>query len=196
MSKKILVIKSSPRGERSESNKLVDVLVKKFTGATITNRDVSANIPFVTEKMIGGFYSDPNTHSEETKQALILPKIIVQEVLDNDIIIIGVPMYNFGIPAALKAWVDLVVQAGVTFKFNGPGQYEGLLKNKKAYLILATGGAQIGSPYDLASSYLKSILAFIGITDVTVHGVSGTNIPDVAPIAIKKAKDEIEALTV
>ncbi len=196
MSKKILVVKSSPNGANSHSNKLVDLLVSKFKDASVVTRDVSKGLPLVTSNMIAGFYSDPSTHSDAIKNELKVPNEVVQEFLAADVYVIGVPMYNFGIPAALKSWVDLVVRAGLTFAFSGPGQYKGLVHGKKAYLVLATGGAPIGSDYDLASSYLKNILGFMGITDVEVHGVAGTNIPDVVEKVTKKAELEIEALAV
>ena len=196
MSKKILVIKSSPRGYNSQSNLLVNTLVGKFKDATVTTRDVSAGIPFVTETMIGAFYSNPETHNDSQKQAVTVSNELVKEVLDNDIIIIGSPLYNFSIPAALKAYIDLIVRVGITFKYGETGQFVPLVHGKKAYVVLATGGASIGSPYDGASSYLKTILGFIGITEVEVLGVSGTSIPEIAETAIKTAKENIEALAI
>jgi len=196
MSKKILVVKSSPNGANSHSNKLVDLLVSKFKDATVVTRDVSKGLPLVTSTMISGFYSDPAIHSDVVKNELKIPNEIVQEFMSADVYVIGVPMYNFGIPASLKSWIDLIVRAGLTFAFSGPGQYKGLLNGKKAHLVLATGGAPIGSDYDLASSYLKQILGFMGVTDVEIHGISGTNIPEVVEAATKKAVTEIEELVV
>ncbi|MCA6439926.1 MAG: FMN-dependent NADH-azoreductase [Sediminibacterium sp.] len=198
MGKNILVIKSSPRGANSVSNQLTDALTEKLKGeypdANFTSRDISTGLPFVTEKLIQAFYSDPATHTEDFKQEVAISDELVNELLANEIIVIGLPLYNFTVPAALKAYIDLIVRAGITFKFNGPGQYEGLVHGKKVYLVLATGGAPIGSPYDNASAYLKNILGFLGITDVTVLGASGTNIPEVVENAIKEAKEEIAEL--
>ena len=199
MSKKVLVIKSSPRGANSVSNQLTDVLTERlqaqYPDAVVTSRDVSTGLPFVTESMIYAFYTNPDTHSEEQKEQVAVSNTLVAELLANDVVVIGLPLYNFSVPAALKAYIDLIVRAGVTFKYNGPGQYEGLVHGKKVYLVLATGGAPIGSPYDNASSYLKTILGFLGITDVEVVGASGTNIPDVAENAFAAAKQQIAALS-
>jgi len=96
---------------------------------------------------------------------------LVEELKAADTIVIGAPIYNFNIPAALKAWIDLIARARLTFKYgeNGP---VGLLKNKKAYIVMASGGVPIGSAMDFASGYLQHVLAFVGITDVTIIDAS------------------------
>lgn len=196
MSKNILVLKSSPRGSNAVSNQLVDILKTKFesSGAVITERDISKGLPFVSETLIQAYFSDPATHTDEHKAEVAVSDELINEFLAHDTVVIGLPLYNFSVPAALKAYIDLIVRAGVTFKYNGPGQYEGLVKGKKVYVVLASGGVPIGSDYDQASSYLKNILGFLGVTDVEVLGVSGTNDPAVAEEAITNAKEEIEAL--
>jgi FMN-dependent NADH-azoreductase len=92
---------------------------------------------------------------------------LIAELEAADTIVIGVPLYNFGIPAALKAWIDLIARARRTFRYTEAGP-EGLLKDKKAYLVVASGGVPVGSDYDFATGYLRHVLGFVGITDVTV----------------------------
>ncbi|MGR9791976.1 NAD(P)H-dependent oxidoreductase, partial [Escherichia coli] len=94
-----------------------------YPDANFTSRDISTGLPFVTEKLIQAFYSDPATHTEDFKQEVAISDELVNELLANEIIVIGLPLYNFTVPAALKAYIDLIVRAGITFKFNGPGQY-------------------------------------------------------------------------
>ncbi len=197
MSKKILVLKSSPRGNNAVSNQLVDILKAKFetTNASFTERDISKGFPFVTETLIHAYFSDPLTHTDEQKAEIAISDELTNELLAHDILVIGLPLYNFSIPAALKSYIDLIVRAGVTFKYNEPGKYVGLVKDKKVYLVLAAGGVPIGSAYELASSYLKNVLGFIGITDVVVLGATGTNNPSIAEEEFAKAKAEIESLS-
>ena len=98
-------------------------------------------------------------------------------MFDYDVVVIGAPMYNFSIPAALKAWIDLVARAGLTFRYteNGP---VGMLENKKAYVMLATGGTSIGSEIDYASGYLRHVLGFLGIHDVELISAERMNFND------------------
>lgn len=109
----------------------------------------------------------PAQHAE-----LLQSDALVREVQEADILVIGLAVYNFSVPAAFKAWIDQVVRSKVTFHYaeNGP---EGLLENKKAYVVIASGGTQVGSDIDFFSAYVRHILAFIGITDVTFIDSSG-----------------------
>ncbi len=99
---------------------------------------------------------------------------LVAELKDADVLVIGVPIYNFNVPASLKAWIDMIARARLTFRYteNGP---EGLLQGKKAYLVVATGGVPVGSPVDFATPYLKHALGFIGITDVEIIAADRLN---------------------
>ncbi|MBU3005904.1 FMN-dependent NADH-azoreductase [Paraglaciecola arctica] len=167
----ILSINSSGRYQgsltRLVSEKLVDELQKKSVGLAVTERDLAEGIPFVNEQWIGANFTDSEQRDETQKEALALSDNLVSELQNAEHIIIGSPIYNFSVPAVLKAWVDMVARARVTFQYteNGP---EGLLKDKKAYLVMASGGVPIGSDMDIASIYLKRVLGFMGIIDVTV----------------------------
>ncbi len=152
---------------RNVSQLVVSELQNKLDGASVISRDLIAGLPFVSENWINANFTDEEKRSQQQTQALSLSDGLVAELQKSSHIIIASPIYNFNIPAVLKAWIDLIARAKVTFQYtsNGP---EGLLKNKKAYLVMASGGVPIGSEGDSATSYLKQVLAFIGITDVTV----------------------------
>ncbi len=194
MSKKVLVIKSSSRGTYSHSNNLVDALVAKFSDAEIVTRDVSKDLPLVDLNIMTGYYSPAESYSPEVAEAMVIPNEIVQEFLNADIYIVGAPMYNLSISAGLKSWIDLIVRSGLTFQRVSEGNYKGLLEGKKVYLMVATGDVPVESPYDGASSYLKNTFGFMGVTDITVIGASGTTENGERQFDMAKAK--IDALTV
>lgn len=167
----ILSINSSSRYEgsltRLVSKKLVEELQEKGSDLAIVERDLAKGLPFIDEQWIGANFTDSEQRDDAQKQVLALSDNLVSELQNAGTIVIGSPIYNFSIPGALKAWVDLVARARLTFQYTETGP-EGLLKNKKAYLVMASGGVPIGSEMDLATPYLKQVLGFIGITDVTV----------------------------
>lgn len=114
-------------------------------------------------------------------------------MFEADIIVIGVPIYNFNIPSALKAWLDHLVRAGKTFSYQ-TGRPEGLVKDKKVYLAIASGGVYSDGPmksYDFAEPYLRAVLGFIGITDITTFRVEGTNVPDLKETALQKGIESV-----
>ncbi len=167
----ILRIDSSARGDSSETRALNDALISRIeatTDITVIHRDLAADAPgFVNEAWVGANFTDPNARSDAQAAELAESDALVAELEAADVIVIGAPIYNFSIPAVLKAWIDMVARVRVTFRYgeNGP---EGLLKNKKAYVVIAygPGGTTIGSAMDFASPYLTHILGFIGIHDV------------------------------
>lgn len=173
MSKSLTVLKvdSSARREGSVTRRLADRAIAELgeggTKVSTIIRDVAAGLPVVDEAWVAANFTDPAERTAEQKARLALSDTLVAEVKAADVLLIGVPIYNFGIPAALKAWVDLIARARETFRYteNGP---EGLLTDKRAILVLASGGTTVGSEIDFATGYLKHIMAFIGITDVTV----------------------------
>ena len=116
---------------------------------------------------------------------------MIEELKSADTIVIGVPIYNFGIPARLKAWIDLVARAGVTFRYTEAGP-QGLLENKRAIIATASGGVPVGSPADFATTYLKQVLAFIGITDVTIIAADQLAVDPEG--SVKKAQDAVEQI--
>lgn len=176
----VLVVNSSGRtGQHSVTRQLIDELVEQLgshhAGLNVIYRDAAAGLPFVNDLMIGGLYIPEDQRTTEQRQALAFSDELVQELKSADVLILGSPIYNFGIPAAMKAYIDLIARAGLTFKFSEAGP-EGLLKGKKAYVITASGGTEVGSPYDMATPYLRAVLGFVGITDVEVIGADRLNL--------------------
>jgi FMN-dependent NADH-azoreductase len=176
----LLKIDASPRGDYSVSRKLTAKFAEQWKqsnpGGTVIDRDLmKTSLPFVDLPWIVGAYSSPDQHTPEHKDALKVSDDLIAELLSADTIVIGVPMYNFNVPANLKAWIDQIVRINKTFT----ASYEGLAKGKKVTLIVASGGVYTpGShmeSYNAETGYLKQILGFIGITDVTVVYAGGTN---------------------
>lgn len=151
---------------RTVSTQLTDILANQHD-VTLQQRDVASGLPFINEEWINANFTDPAERSDTQKQALMFSDKLINEVKSADVLVIAVPIYNFAIPAALKAWIDLVARARETFRYteNGP---EGLLENKKVYLVMASGGVPLESEVDFASQYLKFFIQFIGISDVTL----------------------------
>lgn len=163
----ILHIDSSALNKGSSTRKMTQAIIAKLGDGDVISRDVAKGLPFVTEAWVGANFTDETARSDAQKELLALSDSLIDELERADVIVIGAPVYNFGIPAALKAWVDLVARARKTFRYtaNGP---EGLLTGKKAYIAMASGGTQIGSEMDFASGYLTHVMGFLGIEDVTL----------------------------
>lgn len=167
----ILQIDASARKSGSVTRELTGAIATQLLNSSPTAkvlvRDVSQGLPFLDEEWVGANFTDPAERTTEQRLKLALSDTLVAELKAADTIVIGVPVYNFSIPAALKAWVDLIARARETFRYteNGP---VGLLEGKKAYLAVASGGTKVGSEIDFAINYLKHMLGFVGINDVTV----------------------------
>lgn len=193
----ILHITASIRADESVStqlgNALVDGLAAK-SGASVTARNLAANdLPFQSWELFNAGLTAPAERSEEQAQLAAIADTLIAELQDADTIVISSPIYNFGVPASLKAWADLVARAGTTFQYtpNGP---EGLLKGKKAYITAVSGGTPVGSDMDFMSGWLTFFLGFIGITDVEVIAADGTMGGD-GPAKIEAAHSKIAAIT-
>ncbi|MBO6854932.1 MAG: NAD(P)H-dependent oxidoreductase [Marivivens sp.] len=193
MTKHILRLDASVRSSNSVSRDLTDQIVSRFTDAEVTVRDLAGGLPLIDEAWVGANFTAPDDRTEAQKEALRLSDELIAELKAADTLVIGLPIYNFGVPANLKAWIDLVARAGVTFRYteNGP---EGLLNGKRAIIAFASGGTETGSSIDFASGYLRHILSFIGITDVEF--VSADRMAVDAETAMKNAKEQIAALKV
>lgn len=168
----ILRIDASARNDgsttRQLSARLVDQLISLGYGANVVHRDLALAPPaLLTEGWVGANFTDEADRSDEQKALLAGSDELIAELEAADTIVIGVPVYNFAIPASLKAWIDLIARARRTFRYTEAGP-EGLLKGKKAYLVVASGGVPVGSDYDFATGYLRHVLGFVGITDVTI----------------------------
>jgi len=175
----LLTVLASPRGAYSISSALTSSFVeewkKNYSDGTVVTRDLSqTKLPFVDLPWIAGAYTPAEKHSPEMAEALNISNELIAELKAASHIVIATPMYNFNTPAILKAWIDHVVRIGETFT----ASYEGLLKDKKVTVILASGGVYTpGShteSYNAESGYLKQILGFVGITDVTFVLAGGT----------------------
>lgn len=174
----ILELNASGRKSGSVSRMLTSELVreleKKHGGAAITRRDLSLGIPFVDEDWIAANFTAPEDRSDTQNDVLHYSDQLVAELQAADTIVIGVPIYNFGIPASLKAWVDMIARARLSFRYTADGP-EGLLKGKTAYLVVASGGVAVGSAIDFATPYLRHVLGFVGITDVQIIAAEKLN---------------------
>lgn len=195
---KVLVLKSSILGGYSQSALLVDHLVSQWEnqGAAITVRDLGGKdvLPMVDGEIASGLRGGADLTPRQ-QEMLDLSNALVEELKANDTIVITAPMYNFNIPTQLKNWIDFVARAGVTFTYteNGP---KGLVEGKRAVLITTRGGAHKNSPTDHIVPYLKTFLAFIGITEVEVIYAEALNMgPEANQKGMREAKENIDLLT-
>jgi FMN-dependent NADH-azoreductase len=199
MRKKILNIVTSLKGDASFSNKLSNAILEKLKAEhgeiEVQILDLSRTpLPYVTELQVSAVYVPAELHTDAQKDALKYSDAAIKDVVEADIIVIGVPLYNFGIPAVLKGWIDQIARAGKTFNYdeNGP---KGLLTDKKVFLSIASGSIFSEGPfksYDFSESYLRTVFSFLGITDVKTFRVEGTAIPAFAESALPKALASVE----
>ncbi len=193
MSKTVLHIDSSARLTGSTSRDLSQRVVDKLNPDTVIRRDLTSALPQIDEHWVNANFTPADQRSPEQNDRLALSDQLVQELMAADTIVIGAPIYNFSVPASLKAWVDLVARAGLTFKYteNGP---KGLLEGKRAILAVASGGTKVGSEIDFGSGYLKHIMGFFGITDVEIVAADQLMVDaDAALAAANSAVDQIAA---
>lgn len=175
---RVLEINSSGRQQGSTSRMLVGEVVaaleSQFGSVDVTRRDLASGVPFVNDAWVAANFTAEEDRDAAQRDVLAYSDQLVKELQNAEAIVIGVPMYNFNIPATLKAWIDMIARARVTFRYtdNGP---KGLLEGKKAYIVVASGGVQIGSSYDFATPYLRHALAFVGITDIEFIGAEQLN---------------------
>ncbi len=172
----ILHITASIRGQesisRSLSNTLVDGLAKQ-SGAKIVTRDLADNdLPFIDADRFAANLAPHADRTAEQHELAAIADTLIAELEAADTIVLGIPVYNFSVPATVKAWADLVARAGTTFAYTADGP-KGLLEGKKAYITVASGGTAIGSEVDFMTPWLKFFLGFIGITDVKVVAADG-----------------------
>ena len=165
---KIYQIDSSARKEGSTSRALAKKLLDKIKKAEdeIIYRDLDDEMVFVSGLTESGMKIEKKDQTEHHKKMFELSDKLVQELKESDVIIISAPIYNYGPPATLKAWSDLAARVGETFRFKEDGRREGLLKNKKAYLVITSGGTKLNSKEDFLTPWLKFILNFFGIEKI------------------------------
>ncbi|RZJ83591.1 MAG: FMN-dependent NADH-azoreductase [Chryseobacterium sp.] len=196
--KKILHIISSPRGGASVSIQLANAVVSKiqetYPESIVKEKNLAQHpFPHLEEVHLNAFFTPAESRSAENLAAIQHSDEAIAELQEADIIVIGVPFYNFGVPSTLKAWVDHIARAGVTFQYTEQGP-QGLITGKKVYLAVASGGIYSDGPmqaYDFATPYLKGVLGFLGMTDVTVFRAEGASIPVVKDTALEKGIESI-----
>lgn len=194
---KVLILKSSILGDYSQSAKLVEHLQShwQIQGASITVRDLVADtLPILDGEIATGLRGGDELTLRQ-QQALDLSDRLIEELKSHDTLVIAAPMYNFSIPTQLKNWIDLIARAGVTFTYTETGP-KGLLEGKRAVLLTTRGGVHKDGVSDHVVPYLKTVLGFIGITDVeTVYGEALNMGPDATEKGINLAKQNIELLS-
>ena len=191
MSKTLLRIDTSARRTGSVSRQLTDAIIEKLSPETVLTRDLADALPQIDETWVGANFTAPDERSDEQRANLALSDTLIEELRAADTLVIGLPVYNFGVPTALKAWIDLVARAGETFAYteNGP---QGLLQGKKAYIAMASGGVPAGSPVDYATTYLKQVLSFIGIDAIELVAAEGLAVD--SDSAMKAANEAVANL--
>ena len=187
----LLRIDASARLEGSVTRDLTDRIEARLGAETVIHRDLKNALPQINADWLAANWTPADDRTAAQSETLALSDQLIAELEAADTILIGAPIYNFGIPAALKAWIDLVARAGRTFKYteNGP---QGLLEGKRAIIAIASGGTPIGSDIDFASGYLRHVMGFIGIQDVEIIAADRTAID--LDAAVKGAQAQVEAL--
>ena len=193
---KIYQIDSSARKKGSTSRALAKKVLDKIKKPDdeVIYRDLDDEMLFVSGLTESGMKIDEKDQTEEHKKMFNLSDKLVKELKDSDVIIISAPIYNYGPPATLKAWSELAARVGETFKFKPDGRREGLLKNKRAYLVITSGGTKLNSKEDFLTPWLKYILNFFGIEKVDV--ISADQMALDYEKSIKDAEAQIENLSI
>ena len=193
----VLQINSSARADASISTRLATELVSRLAGAadTVTVRDLRAQPhPALDEEALGALFTPADQRTPEQAARVALDDALIAEIQAADVVVLGVPMINFGIPAQLKNWIDAIARAKVTFQYTANGA-EGLLKGKKVYAVLARGGKYRESPADSQEPYLRQVLGFLGMTNVEFIYAEGLAMgPEAEAAALTDARDKIAEL--
>lgn len=195
----ILQINASARTQGANSTRLADSVTARLRSGNRTAglrlRDLARNPhPVLDEIALGAIFTPVEQRTPEQAARAGLDDTLIAEVQAADVLVLGVPMYNFGVPAQLKNWIDAIARVGVTFRYteNGP---EGLLKDKTVYVALARGGRYRGTPADTQVPYLQTVLGFLGMTDVRFVYAEGLNMgPEAAQQGFAEAEADLDAL--
>lgn len=199
----LLHLNSSVRSTGSISRQLSGEFVQKLKaahpGATLIERDLATNpVPHLSEQMMSAYFTPAEQRSEEQARTVQLSDALVAELMAADIVVVGAPMYNFSISSTLKAWIDHVARAGVTFKYNEQGQPVGLVQGKKFYIFTSRGGVYSSGPakaLDFHETYLRGVLGFLGITDVSFVHTEGVAMgEDAVNSALASSRNAMDAL--
>ncbi|MCC2656010.1 MAG: FMN-dependent NADH-azoreductase [Panacagrimonas sp.] len=199
MTPQLLQINTSLFSNQGQSSQLADRFVASFRerhpDAAVVLRDVAGDpVPHLDARRFGAFTTPAADRTPEQKEVVAYSDTLINELRAADVIVLGLPMYNFGVPSQLKSYFDHVARAGETFRYtaNGP---EGLIKNKKAYVFAARGGHYLGTPLDTQTSYVRDFLRFIGIEDVEFIYAEGLAIDaQTRTRALEQANESIDKL--
>ncbi|MBH8559398.1 FMN-dependent NADH-azoreductase [Hymenobacter negativus] len=194
----ILQIISSAQGAQSFSTRLsqgiIDKLLAAHPGSTVVVRNVATHpFPHLEEAHLQAYFTPAEGRSAEQQEAVRHSDEAIAQVMAADVLVIGVPFYNFTIPSSLKSWIDHLTRAGITFRYTATGP-EGLVKGKKVYLAVASGGVYSEGPMqtaDFATPYLRWTLGALGMSDVTVARAEGIKIPDLQATALQRGIDSV-----
>ncbi|MEL7367955.1 MAG: NAD(P)H-dependent oxidoreductase [Myxococcota bacterium] len=189
---KILHIDASAKHSESVGRPLTKRLAEGLAreNGTIVRRDLGPDIPLLHPDLIAAVATPPAQRTPDQAQLAALPDRLIEELERTDAVVIGVPIYNFSVPAALKAWIDLVARARRTFKYTQDGPV-GLLKDRPVFLVVTSGGTPVGSPIDFASPYMRQFLGFIGLHDVRTIDVG--QLSKLGDAKVTEAKRAIDA---
>lgn len=194
---KILQIKSSIFSAGSQSGQLTDTFVKnlvaKNSNSEVIVRDFAKDgVPHLDEARFISFMTKPDERSAEQKAVVAYSDALIKELKEADVIVLGLPMYNLGVPSNLKAYFDHIARAGETFKYTESGP-AGLVTGKKAYVVATRGGNYQGAPYDTQTDYIKVFLGFIGITDMEFVYAEGLNMgEEPKATALESARSQLK----
>ncbi|EHR1013983.1 TPA: FMN-dependent NADH-azoreductase [Vibrio parahaemolyticus] len=191
---RVLALKSSILGDYSQSNKLVEDFIKNVDQDKLTVRDLAANPLPVLDFAVATALRATEDLSQEQQVVVDLSDTLIEEVKAADTLVIAAPMYNFTIPTQLKNWIDLIARAGVTFKYTENG-VQGLIEGKKAIVVTTRGGIHKDSPTDNVTPYLRTVLGFVGITDVEFVYAEALNMgDDAASKGILEAQSQLATM--
>ncbi|ELC3208663.1 FMN-dependent NADH-azoreductase [Vibrio parahaemolyticus] len=191
---RVLALKSSILGDYSQSNKLVEDFIKNVDQDKLTVRDLAANPLPVLDLAVATALRATEDLSQEQQAVVDLSDTLIEEVKAANTLVIAAPMYNFTIPTQLKNWIDLIARAGVTFKYTENG-VQGLIEGKKAIVVTTRGGIHKDSPTDNVTPYLRTVLGFVGITDVEFVYAEALNMgDDAASKGISEAQRQLATM--
>jgi FMN-dependent NADH-azoreductase len=193
--KTILQVNTSILSNEGQSTRLANEFVAQLDADKVVVRDLASDpVPHLNAERFGAFIAKPETRTLQQDAFVAYSDGLINELKQADVIVLGLPMYNFGVPSTLKAYFDHIARAGVTFRYPEKGPV-GLLTGKKAYVFAARGGIYAGTSRDTQTGYVRDFLAFLGITDVEFVYAEGLAMGDVSREAgILKARNSIERL--
>ncbi|BCD96416.1 FMN-dependent NADH-azoreductase [Marinagarivorans cellulosilyticus] len=197
MTTRILQINASLFGEQGQSSQLNAYLVERLSAhghSVVTKRDLAAQpLPHLSGDTLAAIGTSPDARTSEQANSAALADAVIDELKAADVLVLAAPMYNFNVPSTVKAWMDYVARAGVTFQYTADGP-QGLLSGKTAYITATRGGIHRGKPSDTQTDFVTTFLNFIGITDIHWVYAEGINMGDHKETALASAKATIDQL--